>query len=317
MRDPYTVLGVSKSASEGEIKTAYRNLAKKMHPDVNPGDKDVEQKFKEISAAYNLLSDKDKKAKYDRGEINADGSPRYDSAFHRAYSQSGAGAGAGAGGGRAGGFDFGGGGGDFEDIFSDLFGRARRSGGGGRTYRAQAPKGNNVQYTVQVSFAEAAKGIRRRITLYDGKSLDVTIPPGTEDGQTLRLRGQGMPGLGGGAGDAYVTVQVQEDPIFEREGSDIHVTVPVTIDEAVLGGKIRVPTIDGPVSVSVPPASNTGSRLRLKGKGVAAGKGGTRGDQIVYLQVVLPDKPDDELRSFLQGWAVRHRYDVRKKSGLD
>ena len=309
------MLGVSKNASEGEIKAAYRKLAKKMHPDVNPGDTTVEQKFKEISAAYNLLSDKDKKAKYDRGEINADGSPRHDSAFHRAYSQPG-------GGGRAGGgFDFGGGGGggDFEDIFSDLFGRGRRSGGGagGQTHRAQQPKGNNVQYTMQVTFAEAAKGIRRRITLYDGKSLDVTIPPGTEDGQTLRLRGQGMPGLGGGAGDALITVQVQEDPLFEREGSDIHVTVPVTLDEAVLGGKIRVPTIDGAVSVSVPPGSNTGSRLRLKGKGVAAGKGGTRGDQIVYLQVVLPEKPDDELRSFLQGWAVRHPYDVRKKSGME
>jgi len=307
------VLGVSKRASEGEIKSAYRKLAKKMHPDVNPGDKDVDEKFKEISAAYNLLSDKEKKAKYDRGEINADGSPRYDSAFHRAYSQSGAGGRAGGG---AGGFDFGGGG-DFEDIFSDLFGRTRRSGGGGRTYRAQQPKGNNVQYTVQVSFAEAAKGIRRRITLYDGKSLDVTIPPGTEDGQTLRLRGQGMPGLGGGAGDAYVTVQVQEDPIFDRDGNDIHVTLPVTIDEAVLGGKIRVPTIDGAVAVSVPPGSNTGSRLRLKGKGVAAGKGGTRGDQIVHLQVVLPDKPDDELRAFLQGWSVRHPYEVRKKSGTE
>lgn len=313
MRDPYSVLDVPKSASEGEIKAAYRKLAKKMHPDVNPGDKDVEAKFKEISAAYNLLSDKEKKGKYDRGEINADGSPRYDSAFHRAYSQSGAG----AGGGRT--WDFGGGGAgnDFEDIFSDLFGRTRRSGGaGGRTHRPQQAKGNNVQYTVQVSFAEAAKGIRRRITLYDGKSVDVTIPPGTEDGQTLRLRGQGMPGLGGGAGDAYVTVQVQDDPIFEREGSDILVTVPVTLDEAVLGGKIRVPTIDGPVAVSVPPGSNTGSRLRLKGKGVAVGKG-ARGDQIVYLQVVLPDKPDDELRSFLQGWSVRHKYDVRKKSGTE
>jgi DnaJ-class molecular chaperone len=307
MRDPYTVLGVAKGASESEIKSAYRKLAKKLHPDVNPGDKEVEQKFKEITAAYDMLSDKEKRGKYDRGEINADGSPRYDSAFHRAYSHPG-------GGGR-GGFDFGQGGNDFEDIFSDLFGRARRGGAAGAGRRAQ-PKGGDVQYTVQVSFAEAAKGIRRRITLYDGKSLDVTIPPGTEDGQTLRLRGQGMPGLGGGAGDAYVTVQVQQDPMFERDGPDIHVTVPVTLDEAVLGGKIRVPTIDGPVAVSVPPGSNTGSRLRLKGKGVA-GAGGARGDQIVYLQVVLPEKPDEELRSFLQGWALRHPYDVRKKVGME
>ena len=310
MRDPYSVLGVAKGASEGEIKSAYRKLAKKLHPDVNPGNKEVEQKFKEVSAAYNLLSDKEKRGKYDRGEINADGSPRYDSAFHRAYSQPGGG---------RGGYDFTQGGGDFEDIFSDLFGRARRGGGaagGRRTYTTQA-KGNDVQYTVQVTFAEAAKGIRRRITLYDGKSLDVTIPPGTEDGQTLRLKGQGMPGLGGGAGDAYVTVQVQQDPMFERDGSDIHVTVPVTLDEAILGGKIRVPTIDGPVSVSVPPGSNTGSRLRLKGKGVSKQPGAARGDQIVYLEVVLPDRPDDELRSFLQGWALRHPYDVRKKVGME
>jgi DnaJ-class molecular chaperone len=307
MRDPYSVLGVSKGASDSEIKSAYRKLAKKLHPDVNQGNQAVEQKFKEVTAAYDLLSDKEKRGKYDRGEINADGSPRYDSAFHRAYAQSGG----------RGGFDFAQGGGDFEDIFSDLFGRTRRgsTAGGRRTYTAQA-KGNDVQYTVQVTFAEAAKGIRRRITLYDGKSLDVTIPPGTEDGQTLRLRGQGMPGLGGGAGDAYVTVQVQQDPMFDREGSDIHVTVPVTLDEAVLGGKIRVPTIDGPVTVTVPPGSNTGSRLRLKGKGVAK-QGGSRGDQIVYLEVVLPDRPDDELRSFLQGWALRHPYDVRKKVGME
>lgn len=315
MRDPYSVLGVAKSANEGEIKSAYRKLAKKLHPDVNPGNKEVEQRFKEVTAAYDLLSDKEKRGKYDRGEINADGTPRYDSAFHRAYSQPG------GGGGARGGFEYshGGGGGDFEDIFADLFGRARRGGGGRRTHSAHSTqvKGNDVQYTVQVSFAEAAKGIRRRITLYDGKSLDVTIPPGTEDGQTLRLRGQGMPGLGGGAGDAYVTVHVQQDPIFDRQGHDIHVTVPVTIDEAILGGKIRVPTIDGPVAVSVPPGSNTGSRLRLKGKGVAKPQGAGRGDQIVYLEVVLPEKPDDELRSFLQGWALRHPYDVRKKVGMD
>ena len=301
MKDPYSVLGVGKSASQDEIKKAYRKLAKELHPDLNPDDEAVEKRFKDVSAAYNLLSDSAKRAKYDRGEINADGTPRYDNAFHRAYSKAGEQT--------DGGFDFGGGGSDFEDLFSDLFGRARRSGGGGRGGRV---KGRDVEYTVQVSFAEAARGIRRRITLYDGKSLDVTIPPGTEDGQTLRLRSQGMPGLGGGpAGDAYVTVQVQEDTLFKRQGRDIHVTIPVTLDEAVLGGKITVPTIDGKVSVTVPPGSNTGSRLRLKGKGVPGKRGGGRGDQIVYLEVVLPDRPDEELRSFLQGWALRHSYEVR------
>ena len=299
MKDPYSVLGVGKSASQDEIKKAYRKLAKALHPDLNPDDEAVEKRFKDVSAAYNLLSDSAKRAKYDRGEINADGAPRYDSAFHRAYSKAGEQPG--------GGFDFGGGG-DFEDLFSDLFGRARRGGSG----RGGRVKGRDVEYTVQVSFAEAARGVRRRIALYDGKSLDVTIPPGTEDGQTLRLRSQGMPGLGGGpAGDAYVTVQVQEDTRFKRQGRDILVTVPVTLDEAVLGGKITVPTIDGKVSVTVPPGSNTGSRLRLKGKGVPGKRGGGRGDQIVYLEVVLPDRPDEELRSFLQGWVVRHAYEVR------
>ena len=304
MKDPYTVLGVQKSASDADIKSAYRKLAKELHPDVNPGDDKVEQRFKEVSAAYNLLSDKEKRAKYDRGEINADGSPRFDSAFHRAYSQADAGRGAGPG---TGGFNFSGG--DFEDLFSDLFGRARRSG----TAHTGTVQGQDVQYSLQVSFAEAARGVRRRVTLYDGKSIDVAIPPGTEDGQTLRLKGQGMPGLsGGGAGDAFILVQVQDDPMFRREGRNIHVTVPVTLDEAILGGKIQVPTIDGKVSVTVPAGSNTGSRLRLKGKGVAGKRGGVQGDQIVHLEVVLPDKPDAELRKFIQEWATKHRYDVRK-----
>jgi DnaJ-class molecular chaperone len=308
MKDPYSVLGMQKSASQDEIKAAYRKLAKELHPDVNPGDDAVEQKFKEVSAAYNLLSDKEKRGKYDRGEINADGSPRYDSAFHRAYSQADARRGAGAGNaGSGGGFNFSGG--DFEDLFSDLFGRTRRTGG----RQTGTVKGQDVQYTIQVTFDEAARGIRRRVTLYDGKSIDVTIPPGTEDGQTLRLKGQGMPGLSGAAaGDAFILVQVDDDPRFRREGQDVHVTVPVTLDEAILGGKIQVPTIDGTVSVTVPAGSNTGSRLRLKGKGVSGKRGGVQGDQIVHLEVVLPDKPDPELRKFIQEWATKHRYDVRK-----
>lgn len=316
MRDPYTVLGVDKKASQDDIKKAYRKLAKELHPDLNPGDEAIEQRFKEVSTAYNTLSDTVARAKYDRGETNPDGSPRYGDAFHRAYSYGGREAEGGAGDSS---------GGNFEDLFSDLFGRAKadprrgpgpRGGGGGQ--RGGRVKGRDVQYTLQVTFAEAARGVRRRISLYDGKSLDVTIPPGTEDGQTLRLRSQGMPGLGGGtAGDAYVTVQVQDDAMFRRKGKDVYLTIPVTLDEAVLGGKITVPTIDGRVTVTIPPGSNTGSMLRLKGKGVAGQRGGARGDQIVELEVVLPDRPDDELRSFLQGWALRHRYDVRKKAGLE
>ncbi len=305
MKDPYAVLGVARNASQDAIKKAYRKLAKELHPDVNPGDSAVEQQFKEVSAAYHLLSDAEKRAQFDRGEINADGTPRYDSAFHRAYS------GAGGGGGSA---DFGFGGGDFEDLFSDLFSRARSAG---RAQRAQA-RGKDVQYSVQATFEEASKGGRRRVRLFDGKSVDLTIPPGTEDGQTLRLRGQGMAGLGGApAGDALITIQVPPHKIFRREGKDIHITLPVTLDEAVLGAKVEVPTIDGRVSVTVPEGSNTGTRLRLKGKGIPGKAGGDRGNQYVHIEVVLPDKPDDELKSFLEIWSKRHRYDVRKKVGFE
>lgn len=302
MNDPYAVLGIARNASQDAVKKAYRKLAKELHPDVNPGNPEVEQQFKEVSAAYNLLSDTEKRAKYDRGEINADGTPRYDSAFHQAYSSG------------SGGPEFGFGGADFEDLFSDLFSRTR----GGRTQRAQA-KGKDVQYSVQSSFEEAAKGGRRRLRLFDGKSVDLTIPPGTEDGQTLRLRGQGMAGLGGApAGDALITIQVPPHGFFRREGRDIHLTLPVTIDEAVLGSKIGVPTIDGRVTVTIPAGSNTGTRLRLKGKGIPGKSGGGgRGDQYVHVEVVLPEKPDEELKSFLDLWSKRHRYDVRKKAGLE
>jgi DnaJ-class molecular chaperone len=302
MSDPYAVLGIARNASQDAIKKAYRKLAKELHPDVNPGDSAVEQKFKEVSAAYNILSDAEKRAKFDRGEINADGTPRYDSAFHQAYSGAGSGS------------EFSFGGAEFEDLFSDLFSRARS---GGRAQRAQA-RGKDVQYSVQASFEEAAKGGRRRVRLFDGKSVDLAIPPGTEDGQTLRLRGQGMAGLGGAqAGDALVTIQVPPHAFFRREGRDIHVTLPVTLDEAVLGSKIAVPTIDGRVTVTVPAGSNTGTRLRLKAKGIPAGSGGGRGNQYVHIEVVLPEKPDEELKSFLDVWSKRHPYDVRKKAGLE
>lgn len=300
MQDPYAVLGVARNASQDAIKKAYRKLAKELHPDVNPGDKAVEQRFKEVSAAYNLLSDKEKRAKFDRGEINADGTPRYDSVFHQAYS-----------GGGGPGFGFGGG--DFEDLFSDLFSR----GWSGRAQRAQA-RGKDAQYSVQSSFEEAAKGGRRRVRLHDGKTIDLTIPAGTEDGQTLRLRGQGMPGLGGGpAGDALITIRVRAHRHFKREGRDIHVTIPVTLDEAVLGSKVRVPTVDGYVTVTVPPGSNTGTRLRLKGKGIPGKTAGDRGNQYMHIKVVLPDQPDEDLKSFMREWSKGHRYDVRKKVGLE
>jgi DnaJ-class molecular chaperone len=305
MKDPYTVLGVERGTGQDDIKRAYHKLAKALHPDVNPDDKSVEQRFKEVSAAYNFLSDKEKRAKFDRGEIGADGTPRYESAFHRAYT----GGGQARGGNR--GADFGH---DFEDLFSDLFGQARRQ----KTARSSRVKGQDIQYSMAISLEEAVKGVSRRVKLYDGKSIEVRIPPGTEDGQALRLKGKGSAGFGGGpAGDAFVTVQVKTHKHFRLENKDIHLNLPVTLDEAVLGAKIKVPTVDGAVSLTIPAGANTGRRLRLKGKGMPAKSGGTRGDQIIHLEVMLPEKPDADLKRFLEEWSKRNAYDVRKKAGFE
>ncbi|HAA92014.1 MAG: molecular chaperone DnaJ [Rhodospirillaceae bacterium] len=305
MKDPYSVIGVGKSASPDDIKKAYRRLAKELHPDLNPDDKVVEQRFKEVSAAYNLLSDPEQRAKFDRGEINADGSAAYENAFHRAYSQ---------GGGQTHEFNFGQGGANFDDIFSDLFGqgRARQQ----RT-RQRSVKGRNVSYTVRVSFEEAAQGAKRRIKLFDEKMLDVKVPAGTTDGQVLRLKSQGMRGIGGGsAGDALVTIQVDKHPLFTLDGHDIHLTVPITLDEAVLGAKITVPTVGGRVSLNVPEGTSSGAKLRLRGKGLAS-KGTKAGDQIVTLNIVLPEEADEELKKFAKKWSRGDGAGVRKKAGLD
>lgn len=304
MKDPYEVLGVKRTASAEEIKQAYRKLAKEFHPDLNPNDPIVEQRFKEISNAHSILGDKEKRAKFDRGEIGADGAPR--GGFGAGgYGPSG---GRGPGGGFAGGF----GGAAAEDIFADLFGRNR-----GRT-RTMEMKGKDVSYSLRVSFMDAAKGTTRRINLYDGKSLDVRIPAGTVDGQTLRLKQQGMPGMGGGpAGDAFIEIQVDSHPFFERDGNDIFLDVPITLAEAVLGGKITVPTVHGNVSVTAPAGSNSGTSLRLRGKGIQPAGGAVAGDQFAKLIVVLPDKPDKALVDFVKEWSKDYDYDVRKRVGLD
>jgi len=299
MRNPYDVLGVEKGAGQADIKKAYRTLAKELHPDVNPGDKIVEQRFKEVTAAYQLLNDANQRQKFDRGEINADGSPKRNFGF-------GSRSGGHTGGGGFGGFEA-----DADDLFSDLFGRRR----GGRT-RTASMRGKDVSYTVKIPFEESVLGVRRRIKLYDGKTIDVDIPPGTENGQTLRLKQQGMPGMGGGeAGDAFVEVQVEPHKFYERDGLDIFVDIPVTLGEAVLGAKITVPTIHGPVSVSVPAGANTGTSLRLKGKGVNTRKGGA-GDQYIRLKIMLPDKPDPDLIEFVEKWSKDFDGDVRRRSGL-
>jgi len=297
MKTPYEILGVPQGASPDDIKKAYRKLAKKLHPDLNPGNKGVEQQFKEVSVAYDLLSDPQKRARFDRGEIDASGAERPDRSFYRSYA-----------GGREGqkyqGFDveddsF------VDDLFSHLFRQRRQE-------RTMQMRGADVTYLAEVDFIEAAAGAKKRLMLTDGKTLDVTIPAGTEDGQTLRLKGQGMPGTGGGpAGDAYIEIKVAPHALFTRKGNDVHMEVSVTLSEATLGATINVPTIDGPVALKVPAGSNTGSILRLKGKGIVDRATGQRGDQYVRLKVVLPDPIDPELSEFIEKWSRRHPYTVR------
>ncbi|MGQ0675372.1 MAG: DnaJ C-terminal domain-containing protein, partial [Rhodospirillales bacterium] len=283
MRDPYDVLGVRRDAPPEEIKRSYRKLAKSLHPDLNPGKPEVERRFKEVSAAYDLLSDSAKRARFDRGEIDAQGNPRPEHAYREAWGrrgragaqggpQGGTGAGGGFWGGRGGGdAEFGGF--DPSAIFEEILGGGRRRGG----FRA---RGGDVAYSLTVDFLDAALGAKRRVTLSDGQTLDIAIPPGTETGQTLRLKGKGMDGLGGGEpGDALIQVTVGPHKLFRREGFDIHIEAPVSVQEAVLGAGIEVPTIDGRVAVKLPKGADTGTRLRLKGRGVPRGKGGARGDQ--------------------------------------
>jgi DnaJ-class molecular chaperone len=307
MRDPYDVLGLRRDASPEDIKSAYRRLAKKLHPDLNP-DKRVEQQFKEVTAAYDLLSDPDKRARYDRGEIDASGAERAPFGF-----RSGGGRGWS---GRAGGA--GSGGADINDIFGDdilgefFRGGGRRGGGAGGGARG---RGADQKFVLRVSFLEAANGGKRRVALAD-RTLDVTIPAGIEDGQTLRLKGQGASALGGPPGDALIEIRIEPHPLFERKGRDVHVEVPVTLYEAVLGGSITVPTVHGPVTVKVPKGSNSGTVLRLRGKGIAAGRTGEPGDQYVKLRVTLPETPDPTLTEFIERWAKTNAYDPRAKLGI-
>ena len=283
--DPYQTLGVKKNASQEEIQKAYRQLAKKHHPDLNPGNKQAEEKFKEVSAAYDLLGDADKRARFDRGEIDEQGTEQPRQRFYRdfaddshAYAND------------AGFADFAG----AEDIFSQFFNREGRAN--------IRMRGSDVRYSLPLDFLDAINGGKRQIALPDGSTLDVTIPPGTRDGQILRLRGKGRPGVNGGpAGDALIEIEVLPHRVFTLKGDDIHAELPISLREAVLGGKVKAPTPSGSVAVTVPKWSNTGTVLRLKGKG-APRPDGSKGDEFLTLKVMLPEKPDPELERFVAQW---------------
>lgn len=300
--DPYSTLGVARSATEKEIKSAYRKLAKELHPDANKDNPRAADRFSDVTRAYDLLSDKDKRAQFDRGEIDMDGNPTM-----------GFGYGPGAGHrGFRGSEGFGSEQVDLGDIFEGIFGgRAGRSGGFGGGAARGAPRGATVQYRLNVSLLDAATLAPQRITLSDGKTIDLKLPAGVEDGTQMRLAGKGEPGPGG-SGDALVTIQIQPHPFFRREGDDIRLDLPVKLDEAIRGAKVKAPTVDGAVMLSVPAGSSSGRTLRLKGKGFTR-KDGSRGDQLVTLEVVLPEA-DADLARRLEGWSDGR--DVRARLGV-
>jgi DnaJ-class molecular chaperone len=312
MRDPYDVLGVSKTASEAEIKKAFRALAKKHHPDTKGGDASAQKKFQEIGAAYDIVGDKEKRAKFDAGEIDASGNPRgFDPGAHGFR-------GGPSGGGQGGPRDFhftwtdqqGEGaqqGFNADDLFADLLG-----GLGGRGGRQQPRQGQDFSVSMTASFEDAARGAERRVMLPNGEQIDVKIPVGLRDGQQIRLKGRGGAGRRGGpAGDVLIQVSVAAHPFYVRDGNNLRMDIPVTLQEAVIGGKVPVPTLTGTVSLSVPAGSNTGSVLRLKGKGIPAHGSESAGDLYVKLIVTLPDKPDPALQKFAESWNAA--YDPRSK----
>lgn len=301
MADPYQTLGVARGATEAEIKKAYRSLAKQLHPDRNKDNPKAAERFSQVTNAYDLLSDKDKRARFDRGEIDGDGNP---SAPFGYGGGGGAARGGGFPGGEAGGFrsqsfDFGGEGADMSDIFEGLFGGAQRGGFSSGFGRRPQPRGANIAYRLQVPFTDAATQAPQRITLGDGKTIDLKLPAGVEDGTQMRLTGKGEQAPGG-AGDAIVTIEIQPHRFFTRDGDDIRLNLPVSLAEAVLGGPVRVPTADKPVMLTIPAGSSSGRTLRLKGKGFAK-KGGGHGDQLVTLMIELP-RDDAALAQFVRTW---------------
>ena len=333
MRDPYEILGVQKNATPAAVKSAFRRLAKKLHPDANKTDKTAATRFSELNAAYEIIGDEAKRKAFDRGEIVAEGKPRF-----QGFSGGGAGRGRGrpggpwgtggstndsnfesftwgpdgfqpSSGGRAGGFR---GGGGLDDILNALFG----AGGGRRAqtfeqedFGAAAP-GRDVTGTVTITLPEVLTGASRRVQLPTGKEIDAKIPAGLADGQTIRLKGQGLPSPGGAAGDALITVTIAEHPLFKRNGANLRLELPVTLYEAVLGGKVRVPTLDGAVQLAIPPGTSSGRTLRVKGKGLPSKDGA--GDLYATVRIVLPEGGDAELEELMKKWRDGKPYDPRR-----
>lgn len=313
MANPYETLGVAATASQDEIRKAYRKAAKETHPDLNPGKPEAENRFKEINAAYDIVGDAEKRKRFDAGEIDETGTERQpERHYYREYAEAGPGrrytrnSASGASAGDTGDIDI------DPEIFADLFGQRGGFGGArsGRTsfrYPAQ-----DVRYTLEIDFLEAANGGHKRVTMPDGKTLDITIPAGIADGQTMRLKGQGLPGSEGKPGDAYVEIHIRPHPDFTRDGYDILYTLPVTLGEALNGASIRTPTVDGAVELKVPKGSTEGTKLRLRGKGVSRGKDGGRGDQTVTLHIVPPEGADDDLARFMAEWEKSHPQHPRR-----
>jgi DnaJ-class molecular chaperone len=322
MADLYSQLGVKRDSSEAEIKKAYRKLAKQLHPDKNKDNPKASERFSKVTQAYDILTDKDKRARYDRGEIDEDGNPRSPFGFGGGGGGGGPRPGPGPGGfGRSPGPDFGGGEEiDLSDLFDGLFGGAggQRRGGGfsgfGRGRPAPpAQKGADLAYRLPVAFEDAATLKEQRVTLADGKTVSIKLPPAVAEGTRIRLGGQGQPGPGG-QGDAIVTISIKPHRFFTRDGDNIRLDLPISLDEAALGARVKVPTVDGPVMLAVPKGSTSGKVLRLKGKGFT-GKGGQRADQLVTLMVDLP-ADDPELTRFVEGWSRRGKGNPRAGLGV-
>jgi DnaJ-class molecular chaperone len=306
MKDPYRILGVSKNATEAEIKKAYRSLAKEYHPDRNPNNPKVADIFKNINAAYSLIGDPENRRRYDAGQMDAAGA-------QRAYAHQTQGSARGFEGFARGTSGFQG-----DDLFSEFFNSFRRANTRQEPPRSAPERGEDTTYDVDVEFLDAIRGGTQRITLDWNKTLEIKVPPGVRDGQQIRLKAQGAAGKGGGSrGDAFVKINVLPHPYFSRKGNDVYLDVPISMREALFGAKVKVPTIDGPVTMTVPPHANSGMVFRLKEKGVAYDSGSKHGDQFVKLVVMLPAKPDPALEKLVKSWPEGRDQDIRKALEVD